>query len=98
MVSESFPLELRAQAIAVFFAVAQIFGALGPVIFGTLIGSGKDSTPITIGFIGSAILMMIGGVIAWFKGIDAEMKSLEDIANPLSMVRRPAGGIYPTVP
>src|SRR3954453_1233483 len=29
-VSEIFPLEVRAQAIAVFFAIAQCFGALGP--------------------------------------------------------------------
>ena len=41
-VSEIFPLEVRAQAIAVFFAIAQGFGALGPVIYGHLIGDGSD--------------------------------------------------------
>ena len=37
-VSEIFPMELRSQAIALFFAIAQVFGALGPTIFGSLIG------------------------------------------------------------
>jgi hypothetical protein len=41
-VSEVFPLEVRAQAIAVFFAIAQCFGALGPVLYGNLIGDGSD--------------------------------------------------------
>ena len=39
-VSEIFPLEVRAKAIAVFFAIAQCFGALGPVVYGALIGDG----------------------------------------------------------
>ena len=41
-VSEIFPLEVRAKAIAVFFAIAQCFGALGPVIYGALIGDGSQ--------------------------------------------------------
>ena len=40
-VSEVFPLEVRAQAIAVFFAIAQCFGAIGPVLYGHLIGDGS---------------------------------------------------------
>lgn len=39
--SEIFPLDVRAKAIAVFFAIAQCFGALGPVISGALIGDGS---------------------------------------------------------
>jgi hypothetical protein len=39
--------------------------------------------------------MIIGGVIAWFFGVDAERKSLEDIADPLSVVKRPDEGISP---
>jgi MFS family permease len=90
VVSESFPLELRAQAIALFFAIAQCFGAAGPLIFGALIGDGKDPGPLTYGYLGAAILMVFGGLVAWHKGVDAEMRSLEDIASPLSAVQRPA--------
>ncbi len=48
-VSEIFPLEIRSQAISYFFAVAQIFGALGPIIFGALVGDGKQRGPLVIG-------------------------------------------------
>ena len=41
-VSEIFPLEVRAKAIAVFFAIAQCFGAIGPIFYGALIGDGSD--------------------------------------------------------
>ena len=43
--SEIFPLEVRAKAIAVFFSIAQCFGALGPVIYGALIGDGSQAFP-----------------------------------------------------
>jgi hypothetical protein len=43
-VSEIFPLEVRAKAIAVFFAIAQCFGALSPVVYGSLMGDGSDRT------------------------------------------------------
>ena len=48
-VSEIFPLEVRAKAIAVFFAIAQCFGALGPVIYGALIGDGSQTVPAVPG-------------------------------------------------
>ena len=41
-VSETWPIEIRAEAIAVFFAIAQIFGALGPLFYGWLIGDGTE--------------------------------------------------------
>jgi hypothetical protein len=44
-VSEIFPMELRSQAIALFFAIAQVFGALGPTIFGSLIGDQDHPNP-----------------------------------------------------
>jgi hypothetical protein len=43
-VSETWPIEIRAEAIAVFFAIAQIFGAFGPVFYGSLIGTAEDRT------------------------------------------------------
>jgi len=39
-----------------------------------------------------AAIMIAGGVIAWFFGVNAERKSLEDISTPLSAVSRPVGG------
>ncbi|OBK92752.1 MFS transporter [Mycobacterium asiaticum] len=83
-VSEIFPLEVRAKAIAVFFAIAQCFGALGPVIYGALIGDAKESLPLFLGYLLGAVVMTAGGLVAWFLAVDAEGRSLEDIATPLS--------------
>jgi MFS family permease len=86
-VSEIFPLEVRAQAIAVFFAIAQCFGALGPVIYGWLIGDGANSSRLFVGYLLGAAVMIAGGMVEWRLGLDAERKSLEDVASPLSLVR-----------
>ena len=83
-VSEIFPLEVRAKAIAVFFAIAQCFGALGPVIYGALIGDGSQPFLLFLGYLLGAAVMMVGGLVAWFLAVDAEGKPLEDIATPLS--------------
>jgi MFS family permease len=85
-VSEIFPLEVRAQAIAVFFAIAQCFGAIGPVFYGWLIGDGSDPGKLFVGYLIGAAVMVVGGVVEIFLGIDAEGKSLEDVAVPLSAV------------
>jgi MFS family permease len=87
-VSEIFPIEVRAKAIAVFFAIAQGFGALGPVIYGALIGDGKDSSRLFMGYLLGAVVMMIGGVVAAVLGVAAEGKSLEEVAMPLSAANR----------
>jgi MFS family permease len=87
-VSEIFPQEVRAKAIAVFFAIAQCFGALGPVIYGALIGEGESRGPLFGGYLLGAGVMIIGGLVAAFLGVNAEGKSLEDVATPLAM-RRP---------
>ena len=87
-VSEIFPIEVRAKAIAVFFAIAQGFGALGPVIYGALIGDGASTTRLFLGYLLGAGVMAIGGVVAWFLGVNAEGKSLEEVATPLSSVER----------
>src|SRR5215217_6653347 len=86
-VSEIFPQEVRAKAIAVFFAIAQCFGALGPVIYGALIGDGSDRGPLFGGYLLGAGVMIVGGVVAAFLGVSAEGKSLEDVATPLAMRR-----------
>ena len=87
-VSEIFPIEVRAKAIAVFFAIAQGFGALGPVIYGALIGDGKDSSRLFFGYLLGAVVMIIGGIIAAILGVAAEGKSLEEVALPLSAANR----------
>jgi MFS family permease len=86
-VSEIFPMEVRAKAIAVFFAIAQGFGALGPVIYGHLIGNGSDPFKLFIGYLIGAAVMVVGGVVEIALGIAAEGRSLEDVASPLSAVR-----------
>jgi MFS family permease len=88
-VSEIFPQEVRAKAIAVFFAIAQCFGALGPVIYGALIGEGESRGPLFGGYLLGAGVMVVGGLVAAFLGVNAERKSLEDVALPLSMRRHP---------
>ncbi len=85
-VSEIFPVEVRAKAIAIFFAIAQCFGAIGPVFFGFLIGDGSDPFLLTVGYLIGAGIMICGGLVEVFLGIDAEGKSLEDVAEPLSLV------------
>jgi MFS family permease len=87
-VSEIFPLEVRAKAIAVFFAIAQCFGALGPVIYGALIGSGDHPVRLFFGYLLGAAVMIAGGLVARFLAVDAERKSLEDIALPLAATGR----------
>jgi MFS family permease len=83
-VSEIFPQEVRAKAIAVFFAIAQCFGALGPVIYGALIGEGESRGPLFYGYLLGAGVMIVGGVVAAVLGVSAEGKSLEDVATPLA--------------
>ena len=82
-VSEIFPVEVRAKAIAVFFAIAQCFGALGPWLYGHLIGNGEDHTALFAGYMLGAGVMILGALVETFLGVDAERRSLEDIAAPL---------------
>ncbi|MFG1792689.1 MFS transporter [Nocardia sp. NPDC049149] len=100
-VSEIFPLELRGQAIAFFFAISQgVGGVIAPFLFGHLIGGednpNPDRNPLTAGYVMGAVIMVTGGVIAWYFGVNAERKSLEDIAEPLSKAPPPEAA-NPTV-
>ncbi len=87
-VSEIFPLEIRSQVISYFFAIGQIFGSIAPVLYGVLVGNGTDRGPLTIGYFLGAGIMIIGGIVAFILGVDAERKSLETITEPLSVVKR----------
>ncbi|WP_406055956.1 MFS transporter [Kribbella sp. NBC_00889] len=93
-VSEIFPIELRGQAISFFFAISQLTGGvIAPFLFASLIGEGDNPArgPLTVGYIVGAAVMLIGGLIAWFFGVDAEGRSLENIAKPLSAREGGAG-------
>jgi MFS family permease len=92
--SEVFPLEVRAKAIAVFFAIAQCFGAFGSAWYGHLIGTGQDRNTLFVGYIVGAIAMILGGLTAVFFAVDAEGKSLEDVARPLSVIGKPTEAIF----
>jgi MFS family permease len=85
-VSETWPIEIRAEAIAVFFAIAQIFGAMGPAFYGALIGDGISRTGLFIGYLVGAGIMILGGVVEIVFGINAEGKSLESVTKPLTSV------------
>ena len=77
-------METRALCIAFFYAIGTAVGGItGPLLFGTLIGNAAESgdiTGIAPGYFIGAALMIIGGIVAAFLGVDAENKSLEDIA------------------
>jgi MFS family permease len=81
-VSEIFPLEIRATAIACFFVAAQGAGAVAPWVFGLLIEESARS--VFLGYLVGAGMMAAGGAVAWRFGVDAERRSLEDVAAPLA--------------
>ncbi len=87
-VSEIFPIEVRAKAIAVFFAIAQGFGALGPVIYGNLVGDGKSTGRLFVGYLLGATVMLLGGVVAAVFAVASEGRSLEEVALPLTSASR----------
>jgi MFS family permease len=83
-VSEVFPMETRALAIAFFYAVGTgLGGIIGPLLFGRLIAT-QDRTMVAIGFLIGAGVMAVGGVAEIFLGVQAENTQLEDIAKPLT--------------
>ena len=83
-VSEVFPMETRALAIAFFFAIGTATGGIvGPALFGQLINSGRKDL-VALGFLIGAGAMSLGGISELFFGVRAEGQSLEDIAKPLA--------------
>jgi uncharacterized SAM-binding protein YcdF (DUF218 family) len=83
-VSETFPLEVRALAIAFFYAVGTGIGGVGaPWLFGVLIDTGSRSS-LFAGYLLGASLMVAAAIVVFKFGVDAERKSLETVATPLS--------------
>ena len=90
-VSEIFPMETRALAIAFFYAIGTgLGGIIGPLLFGHLIASGDKST-LAIGFYLGGAIMAVGAIAELMWGVKAENKSLEDIAEPLSATGEGSG-------
>ena len=82
--SEIFPLEMRALAIACFYAFGTALGGIAaPLVFGALIGTGSRWS-IFYGYLAAAMLMLCASGVAAWLGVDAEGKSLEDVSAPLS--------------
>jgi MFS family permease len=83
-VSETFPLEIRALAIALFYAIGTgIGGVVGPLLFGALIDTGSRWS-LFGGYLLGAALMLIAAAVMWRWGIAAERKPLEEVARPLA--------------
>ena len=85
-VSETFPLEVRALAIALFYAIGTAIGGVaGPALFGALIDTGSRNS-VFAGYLFGAALMIAAAAVAWRYAIAAERKSLESVARPLAFV------------
>jgi len=83
-VAETFPLEIRALAIAAFYAIGTgIGGVSGPLLFGTLVESGSREA-VFGGYLLGAALMALAAIVGWIWGTAAEGRSLEDVSKPLA--------------
>ena len=90
-VSEVFPMEVRAMAIALFYAVGTALGGItGPVIFGQLIGTGDRGT-LFVGYLIAAGLMIFAALVELIIGVKAERRSLESVAAPLTAIKKETG-------
>ena len=90
-VSEVFPMEIRAMAIALFYAIGTALGGItGPVIFGQLIGPG-DRGSLFFGYLAAAGLMLVAALVELALGVKAERRSLENVAAPLTAIRQETG-------
>ena len=100
-VSEIFPMETRALAIAFFYAVGTAIGGIsGPLLFGQLINSGQREM-VVWSFVIGAIVMAVAGLVELWLGIAAEQRPLEELALPLTVADaedqdQPAHGQRPT--
>jgi MFS family permease len=83
-VSEIFPMETRALAIAFFYAIGTAVGGVsGPLLFGNLVATGRVGDTV-LAFVVGAVLMMVAGVVELAFGVAAERRGLESIAKPLT--------------
>lgn len=94
-VSEVFPMEIRAMAIAAFYAVGTGLGGIsGPIIFGQLIGAAVETgsrVPLLYAYLIGAGFMIFAAIIQMILGVRAEQKSLESVATPLTAIKEQTG-------
>ena len=89
-VGETFPLEMRALAIAVFYALGTgIGGVAGPILFGSLVETASRNA-VFAGYLFGSLVMVAAGLVQWRWGVAAEGRALEDVAAPLSLANDPA--------
>ncbi|MDQ2833958.1 MAG: MFS transporter [Acidobacteriota bacterium] len=82
-VSEIFPLEIRAFAIAIFYALGTLIGGVGaPLLFGVLIATGSKAN-VAWGYGVGAVLMLAAAVCELWVGVEAAGMSLEAVSKPL---------------
>jgi hypothetical protein len=90
-VSEIFPMETRALAIAFFYAIGTAIGGIsGPLLFSRFIASG-DRDVVSLAFYIGAGVMALAGVVEIFLGVKAEQANLEDLAQPLTSADADSG-------
>jgi MFS family permease len=90
-VSEVFPMEIRAMAIALFYSIATALGGIsGPVIFGQLIGTG-NAGKLFVAYLVGAGFMIFAAVVELILGVRAEGESLENVATPLTAIEEATG-------
>ena len=64
------------------------FGSIAPLFYGSLVDKDNpDPSSLFVGFLVGAVVMIIGGLVAFMLAVDAENKSLEEVAPPLSLVK-----------
>ena len=93
-VSEIFPMETRAMAIALFYACGTGVAIAAPWTFGKLIETGSYAN-VTIAFVIGGVIMAIGGIVEILLGVEAAGKSLEAVARPINAVRSRAAAVAP---
>ncbi len=95
-VSEVFPMEIRAMAIALFYAIGTgVGGITGPLIFGRLIDAASasgDRTFLFYAYLIGAVFMVVAAVVELILGVRAERQSLESVAAPLTAIKEQTGG------
>ncbi|MGZ4352805.1 MAG: MFS transporter [Gaiellaceae bacterium] len=88
-VSEIFPMETRAMAIALFYACGTGVAIAAPWTFGKMIQTGSYGW-VTFAFVIGGVIMAVGGLVEIMLGVAAERRSLEAVARPINAVNRPS--------
>jgi MFS family permease len=90
-VSEIFPMEIRAMAIALYYSIATAIGGIsGPVLFGNIIGTG-NAGKLFVAYLVGAGFMIFAAIIELILGVGAEGTSLENVATPLTAIEEATG-------